>query len=114
MIQRRRSIYQQILAFFTLNPDNLGEYRKILFLQIHDICFWGQGGYDFDTVYNFPIWLRKFVLSQLKEHYEKSKPNDETNIQTTIKNLKNLKNQQPYPPPNPKQKILYQSGASKK
>jgi len=53
-------------------------------------------------------------LSQLKEHYEKSKPNDETNIQTTIKNLKNLKNQQPYPPPNPKQKILYQSGASKK
>jgi len=83
-----------------------------LFLQIHDVCFWGQGGYDFDTVYNLPIWLRKFILSQLKEHYDKSRPNDEANMQTTIKNLKNHQLEQQKQSSN--QKTIYKSGASKK
>lgn len=34
------------------------------------MVFYGQGGYDYDTVYNMPIWLRKFTHSRIKEHYE--------------------------------------------
>ena len=36
-----------------------------LFAQLHDICFWGQGGYDFETVYNLPLWLKNFIFSQI-------------------------------------------------
>ena len=40
-----------------------------LFTQIHEIIFHGNGGYDYDTVYNMPIWLRKFTFSKLRDHY---------------------------------------------
>ena len=46
-----------------------------LFNQIHEIVFHGQGGYDYDTVYNMPIWLRKFTFNKIKEWYDKSKDN---------------------------------------
>ena len=55
------------LTFFGLTP----EYRLYLFKQIHEIVFNGQGGYDWTTVYNMPIWLRKFTFETLREHYEK-------------------------------------------
>ena len=56
-----------ILAFFGLTP----EYRSNLFSQIHEIVFHGQGGYDWHTIYNMPIWLRRFTFQKLQEHYEK-------------------------------------------
>lgn len=33
--------------------------------------FYGKGGYDFETVYNLPIWLRKFTYHEIVEHYQK-------------------------------------------
>ncbi len=33
--------------------------------------FHGNGGYDFHTVYNMPIWLRNFTFNKLKVHYDK-------------------------------------------
>jgi hypothetical protein len=48
-----------------------------LFNQIHEIIFHGNGGYDYDTIYNMPIWLRKFTFSKLKEHYQ---PSDEDDV----------------------------------
>jgi hypothetical protein len=44
-----------------------------MFSQIHEIVFHGKGGYDWDTVYNMPIWLRRFTFEKLKEFYEKEK-----------------------------------------
>lgn len=41
-----------------------------IFSQIHEILFYGQGGYDYATVYNMPLWLRKFTFMQMKEHYD--------------------------------------------
>lgn len=61
------------LTFFGLTQ----EYRVYLFKQIHEIVFNGQGGYDWDTVYNMPIWLRKFTFETLREHYEKLKEEQE-------------------------------------
>jgi len=43
----------------------------MLFKQIHEIVFNGQGGYDWKTVYDMPIWLRRFTFETLKEHYDK-------------------------------------------
>jgi len=55
------------LAFFGLTPD----YRAGLFTQLHDIVFNGQGGFSFDTVYEFPIWLRRYIHRTMVEHYQK-------------------------------------------
>jgi hypothetical protein len=46
-----------------------------LFSQIHEIVFHGQGGYDYETIYNMPIWLRKFTFNKVKEWYDQSKSN---------------------------------------
>lgn len=47
-----------------------------LFTQIHEIIFHGNGGYNYNTVYNMPIWLRNFTFNKLKEHYQPSDNND--------------------------------------
>ena len=57
------------LTFFGLTPT----YRVNLFTQIHGIVFHGKGGYDYDTVYNLPIWLRRFTFQNINEFYEKEK-----------------------------------------
>jgi hypothetical protein len=67
------SIFQLELPFFGLTP----EYRGILFNQLHDIVFHGKGGYSFEAVYDFPIWLRKFVHRTMIEWYDKENKNQE-------------------------------------
>ena len=60
------SISQLELAFFGLTSDTIMEARASLFKQIHEICFHGQGGYQWETVYNMPIWLRKFTFQNIQ------------------------------------------------
>ena len=57
------------LPFFGLTP----EYRASFFDQIHQIVFHGNGGYDHDTVYAMPVWLRNYTYRKIAEHYEKEK-----------------------------------------
>ena len=57
--------------FFGLTLSNSGEFRKNLFTQIHNIVYHGNGGYDFGTVYNMPIWLRKFVFKEIDDYNKK-------------------------------------------
>ena len=67
----RRSLFQLDLAFFGLTSEVIPHLRASLFHQIHEIVFHGQGGYDWDTVYNMPVWLRKYTFNKMKEYYDK-------------------------------------------
>jgi len=60
------------LAFFGLTTTNeeIQQLRINLFSTLHQIVFHGKGGYDYDTVYNMPIWLRKFTYVELKKYYD--------------------------------------------
>lgn len=58
------------LTFFGLTYDQIPEIRIALFTQIHQIIFHGKGGYDWHTVYNMPIWLRKFTYQEMIKYYE--------------------------------------------
>lgn len=69
MALRRTSIYQLLLTFFGLSP----EYRTALFKSIHEIVFHGKGGYDWNTVYNMPIWLRRITFSMIQQYYEEER-----------------------------------------
>ena len=55
------------LTFFGLTQ----QYRLSIFTQIHEIVFWGNGGYSWAEVYNMPIWLRRFTFNKIKEFYNK-------------------------------------------
>jgi hypothetical protein len=57
-----------------------------MFAQIHDIVFHGNGGFDWDTIYNMPIWLRRFTFNKIKEHFEKQ--NEENEKQQNMLNNK--------------------------
>lgn len=56
------------MDFFGLTLENSQTYRKNLFTQIHNIVFHGNGGYDWFTIYNMPIWLRKFTFHEINEN----------------------------------------------
>ena len=58
------------LAFFGLTFDIAAQARAALFKQIHEIVFHGKGGYDWNTIYNMPIWLRKFTFTQIQNYYK--------------------------------------------
>lgn len=60
--------YQLDSRFFGLTLTNSAEYRKNLFTQIHNIVYHGNGGYDFGTIYNMPIWIRKFTFKQIDDY----------------------------------------------
>jgi hypothetical protein len=61
------------LAFFGLTFDIAAETRAAIFKQIHQIVFHGKGGYDWHTVYNMPIWLRRFTFIEIQKFYQEEK-----------------------------------------
>ena len=76
------SISQLGLAFFGLRSDNISETRAAIFTQIHQIVFHGKGGYDWHTVYNMPIWLRRFTFQQMNNYYEEEKSSTQQSSKT--------------------------------
>lgn len=87
--------------FFSLTPNQTAEYRQNLFTQIHDIVFHGNGGYDWHTVYEMPIWLRNFTLSKIKDYFdEQNKQNSGTSTNDLEKGRDILKQAQRSDPAN--------------
>jgi len=65
-------IYLLGLAFFGLTQ----EYRLQLFTQVHEIVFYGKGGYTWFDVYNLPISTRRFIYNKIVEAYEEKNGNN--------------------------------------
>jgi hypothetical protein len=80
--------FQLDLAFFGLTSEVVPQARANLFTQIHEIVFHGNGGYNWDTVYNMPIWLRKFTFNKLREYYEKQNSNNNEDLATQSQKIK--------------------------
>ena len=80
------------LAFFGLTPTSAKEYRVKFLSQIHEICFFGQGGYSWTEVYDMPLWLRKFVYGKIKQHYDKQSEQIEQSKKSSKSNTQNLLN----------------------
>jgi len=59
------------LSFFGLTSNTAPIVRSNLFTQIHEIVFHGKGGYDWDTIYNMPRWLRQFTFNKINDFYQK-------------------------------------------
>ena len=59
------------LSFFGLTSSSAAIARANLFTQIHEIVFHGKGGYDWNTIYDMPRWLRQFTFNKINEFYQK-------------------------------------------
>ena len=75
------------LNFFGLSPKTAPQIRKNLFTEIHEIVFHGKGGYDWETVYNMPIWLRKYTFSQIDKFHKDQNEASTTSTGSTKKNM---------------------------
>ena len=84
----RRSLFQLDLAFFGLTSEVIPHLRASLFHQIHEIVFHGQGGYNWDTVYNMPVWFRKYTFNKMKEYYDKQNQQQNEDLATQSKKIK--------------------------
>lgn len=65
------------------------QIRLNVFKQLHEIVFHGKGGYDYNTIYNMPIWLRKFTFKEINDFYEKkakAEKNERAGGQTSLVN----------------------------
>ena len=53
------------------------------------MVFYGKGGYDWNTIFNMPIWLRKFVFNKIYEHYNNEKNAQQgNNVEQSINAMK--------------------------
>jgi hypothetical protein len=91
----RKLTFQLDLAFFGLTSEVAPQHRVSLFTQIHEIVFHSQGGYSWETVYNMPIWLRKFTFHKLKEHYEEKTSSSKNDLSSQTQQIKEGKVQLP-------------------
>ena len=94
--------FQLDLTFFGLTSKNIPEFRISVFKQIHEIVFHGQGGYDWETVYNMPIWFRKYTFKEISDYYTEQNKKIESagksnKQQTLMDSLGNIKNQSSIP-----------------
>ena len=81
------SLSQLGLAFFGLTLNKVPEVRAGIFSQIHDICFHGQGGYSWETVYNMHVWLRNFTFNKIESYNRKQKEQIESQTKKGEKTL---------------------------
>jgi len=77
--------FQLDLTFFGLTSNFAAQFKKNIYDQIHEICFWGQGGFTWNEVYAMPIWVRKYTFHKLKKyHEEKSTPSQDGKTTTLV------------------------------
>lgn len=41
-----------------------------MYSQIHEIVFHGNGGYTWQTVYDMPLWLRRFTFNKIQQFHD--------------------------------------------
>ena len=77
------------LAFFGLISEKAAEIRKLILTEVHEIVFHGNGGYDWHTLYNMPIWLRNYTFKKIEEWYKKQEE-AQNKQQNMLKNSKEI------------------------
>lgn len=67
------------------------EYKAGLHEEIFSLCYYGQGGFTWNEVYNLPIHLRRFYIKKVQEAIE-AKNKAEKSEYNSIKNTTRIPN----------------------
>jgi hypothetical protein len=72
------------LSFFGLTSiDQAAKAKLAIYKQIHQICFFGKGGYSWPVIYNMPVYLRRFIFEEMRQFYEEEKAANEKAMKKT-------------------------------
>lgn len=72
------------LSFFGLTSiDQAAKAKLAIYKQIHQICFFGKGGYSWPVVYDMPVYLRRFIFEEMRQFYEEEKAANEKAMKKT-------------------------------
>ena len=93
------------MTFFGLTQVD----RINIFSEIHEIVFHGNGGYDWETIYNMPLWLRKFTFNKIKKWYQ-----DQEEAADARNNIVNSETASKIKPLQPNVEPTYSTKAAKK
>ena len=55
------------LRFFGLTP----EYKKQVYQEVHDLVYYGNGGFIYSEVYQMPIHLRRYHIRKIDVLHKK-------------------------------------------
>lgn len=58
-----------IQTFFGLTAKD----KPIIYRQIFELCYYGQGGFTFNEVMEMPIWLRRFYIQEINKEIKREK-----------------------------------------
>lgn len=58
-------------TFSGFNAEYIVHIHELIF----DMVWWSEGRFDWETLYNMPIYLRNFYLKKLNQKLEERKPN---------------------------------------
>ncbi|WWT39326.1 hypothetical protein [Microcystis phage Mel-JY01] len=75
------------LTFFGLS----NEYRLALHDEIFSLCFHGAGGFEFNSVYNMPIMLRRYYIKKIIEYKKEQNKQIEASQSNNNKRVPNFK-----------------------
>ena len=59
-------MFQLIFHFFFLTAED----RPYIHNEILNLLYHGNGGWDYTSVYNMPIWLRQYYLKKIIDYNE--------------------------------------------
>ena len=85
------------LRFFGLTPD----YKKQVYQEVHDLVYYGNGGFIYSEVYQMPIHLRRYHIRKIdvlhKKQNEAIKKAQEGNTTTpSIPKAPNINKSRPF------------------
>ena len=71
------------LPFFGLTS----EYKVQIYNEIHDLVYYGNGGFIHSEVYNMPVWMRRFHISKInKLHKDRNQETEKIKSQVNNTN----------------------------
>lgn len=82
-----------IQTFFGLTAKD----KPLIYRQVFELCYYGQGGFTFNEVMDMPIWLRQFYIQEINKEIKReqdaikkqNKGNDVVNPNAHLKDLYN-------------------------
>lgn len=72
--------------FFGLTPN----YKFQLYDEIHDLVYYGNGGFLHSEVYNMPIHIRRFHIRKINDLHEKHNEEHKKALQTSKRTAQNI------------------------
>ena len=72
--------------FFGLTPN----YKFQVYQEIHDLVYYGNGGFIYSEVYVMPIHIRRYHIKKINDLHEKRNEEEERAMNTSKENMKNM------------------------